>query len=411
MTETKYTHFSEEVIDLRELIRTLWAKKWLILGVTFIAGLAAFLVSSFLVPERYQAAAFITITEPNLRAELETSIQTEPVPLETSGLVELAESAELQALTFSALGVTDYEQQRSYEFSAVMQGEGQLRLGVTTEDPVLAAEAANAWAGVVSERLNELYGTSQETLTILESEAAQAKIAWAEAQEALETYLPECQVESLTVELSEQKKNLARYINQIEGNRLLISDAETMLAQLVIEEDGEVLATGTALSIIALQQRAAGGVSGTQFQIQGDQIMGVDYPADKGRETLLGLIAALQEQNLDFEMEIELIQEGLGEISSQLESERFKVDQLSQERDLARQAYTALSSQLEETRITWAQEDRPVKIGAQAVVPQHRSSPNVLLLTALVALMASVLSILVVLLAGWFQEGEHENKL
>jgi len=184
-----------------------------------------------------------------------------------------------------------------------------------------------------------------------------------------------------------------------------------LLAQLVLEEDGEVLATGTALSIIALQQRAAGGISGTQFQIQGDQIMGVDYAADKGRETLLGLIAALQEQNLDFEMEIELIQEGLGEISSQLESERFKVDQLSQERDLARQAYTALSSQLEETRITWAQEDRPVKIGAQAVVPQHRSSPNVLLLTALVALMASVLSILVVLLEGWFQEGEHENKL
>jgi len=402
MTETKDTHFSEEVIDLRELIRTLWAKKWLILGVTFIAGLAAFLVSSFLVPERYQAAAFITITEPNLRAELETSIQTEPVPLETSGLAELAESAELQALTFSALGVTDYEQQRSYEFSAVMPGEGQLRLGVTTEDPVLAAEAANAWAGVVSERLNELYGTSQETLTILESETAQAKIAWAEAQEALETYLPESQAESLGVELSEQKETLARYLDQVEGNQMLISDADALLSQLVLENDGGDLATGTSLSIIALQQRAAGEISGTQFQIQGDQIMGVDYAADKGRETLLGLIAALQEQNLDFEMEIELIQEGLGEISSRLESERFKVDQLSQERDLARQAYTALSSQLEETRITWAQEDRLVRIGAGAVEPQEPRGPNSLLNTALAVLIGGMLAIGGILLNDWW---------
>jgi len=402
MTETKDTHFSEEVIDLRELIRTLWAKKWLILGVTFIAGLAAFLVSSFLVPERYQAAAFITITEPNLRAELETSIQTEPVPLETSGLVELAESAELQALTFSALGVTDYEQQRSYEFSAVMPGEGQLRLGVTTEDPVLAAEAANAWAGVVSERLNELYGTSQETLTILESETAQAKIAWAEAQEALETYLPESQAESLGVELSEQKETLARYLDQVEGNQMLISYADALLSQLVLENDGGDLATGTSLSIIALQQRAAGEISGTQFQIQGDQIMGVDYAADKGRETLLGLIAALQEQNLDFEMEIELIQEGLGEISSRLESERFKVDQLSQERDLARQAYTALSSQLEETRITWAQEDRLVRIGAGAVEPQEPRGPNSLLNTALAVLIGGMLAIGGILLNDWW---------
>ncbi len=238
MTEKRETLYIEEVIDLRELIRTLWAKKWIILGVTIMAGLVAFLVSSYLVPERYQSASFVTITEPVLRTEFETSIQANPVQLETSGLAELAEAAEFQEQVFEQLGITDLKEQQTIEVAALMQGEGQLRLQVTSEDPTLAAKAANAWAAALSERLNELYGTSQETLENLESDAARAMIDWSSAQEALETFLPESQVYALEVELSEEKRALARYLDRVEGNLLLISDVKALLSQLGLEDTG-----------------------------------------------------------------------------------------------------------------------------------------------------------------------------
>ena len=400
------SYFQDDMINLRELVKTLLKHKWIIIGATALAGLAAFLVSSFLLSARYQASAYLAIADPGFRAELETSIQNDPIQLETSGLPELAEAAEMQQLTFAELGIADLEKQRAYEWSAVMQGEGQLQLRVTAGEPGLAAEAANAWAGVVSNRLNEIYSPTAETLKTLESEVTQAKANLSVTQAALESYLPKSQVESLEVELAEEKKALARYLSCVEGNNLLVSDAETMLAQLVLEEDGGDLATGTALSIIALQQRAAGGISGTQFQIQGDQIMGVDYSVIEGRDALIGLVSALREQNVGFEMEIELKQEEIGVISSLLESERFKMEQLTQERNLARQAYTALSSQLEETRITMAQEERPARIGVKAVEPNKPSGPNSKLNTALAVLIGGMLAVGGVLLWNWWIEEE-----
>ncbi len=141
-----------------------------------------------------------------------------------------------------------------------------------------------------------------------------------------------------------------------------------------------------------------------QFQVEGNQIMGIDYPAEEGRVALLGLIKALEEQIVGFEMEIRFIQDGIGEISSRWEAERFKVEQLTQERDLARQAYTALSSQLEASRITVAQEERPARIGAQAVEPIDPSSPNALLNTALAVVIGGMLAVGGVLFKDWWSK-------
>ena len=62
------------------------------------------------------------------------------------------------------------------------------------------------------------------------------------------------------------------------------------------------------------------------------------------------------------------------------EEEQYQIDILTQERDLARQAYTALSSQLKETRII---ENNSIKIGAKAILPNKAIGPNTGLITGL----------------------------
>ena len=65
----------------------------------------------------------------------------------------------------------------------------------------------------------------------------------------------------------------------------------------------------------------------------------------------MDFIAAISDQNEELSSEIDALGARISALVVTLEAEQFKVDQLSQERDLARTAFTALANQLEETRI------------------------------------------------------------
>lgn len=404
MTEKIERFYVEEVIDLRELIQALWRKKWLIVGVTFLTGVATLLISSFLVQKSYQSAAYVTITEPRLITELEPSIQTNPVIFETSGLSELAESAELQELTLLELGVIDFQQQQTYEFTASLQGEGQLRLRVTAEDPTLAADAANTWADVVIMRINQLYGIDEESLLTLELEVSMAKANWEAAQLTLEKHLPESRLDSLELQLSASRSMMSKSLKEIDCNQLLISDIQALQTQIESQNPADILSTGTSVSMITLQQRAATIQQETSVHLQIDQNWQVDLTVAEAVVILQQFIDALVSQNQELGEDLISLENEISELVLSLEKEQYRVDQLSQERDLARQTYTALSSQLEETRITMAQEDRPAKLGANAVEPMVPSGPRILLITALAAMIGAMLAVGVVLFRNWWIE-------
>ena len=408
MSETPQSYYYDDMIDLRELVKTLLKYKWIIIAATLLAALAAFLVSFYLLPAKYEAKAYVTITEPIIRAELEPSIQVSPTIPDTGALAELAEAEAILDQVAVSLKLTNYIEENEPDMEASLQGKSQLRLQVTTTDPEIAAQIANGWAQVLVLRLNDLYGTGNSTIVVLESEVQKAKVNWNNAQEALETYLPQSKVEILEVQLSEQKNSLARYLNRIEQNRILISDAEALKSQLSVIDMDLNLSTGSALSIIALQQRAAGGISGTQFQFQADEVLGQGYLVEAGKNDIERLIAALKTQNEELNGELNKIEDSVGELSVALESERYNVELLAQERDLARNAYNALANQLEETRITQSQEEHSAKIGAEAMIPRKTSAPNVLIITGLTAILGGIIAVIAVIIYAWWVSDEEE---
>ena len=92
MTDHQNPTQYEEIIDVRKFIRALLHYKWLIIGASFLGAVAAFIVSSYLISAKYEANAYVTLTEPIIRAELESSIQVSPTLPETGALAELAEA-------------------------------------------------------------------------------------------------------------------------------------------------------------------------------------------------------------------------------------------------------------------------------------------------------------------------------
>lgn len=402
MTENRDILFAEETIDLRFFLITLWRKKWIIALAMVLCGLAAFLVSSYLVSERYEAEAFITITEPTLITELETSIQANLAMFETSGLPGLAESTALKDLTFSVMGIMAYDEQSAYDFSASMQGNGQLKLGVSGVDPTLTAEAANTWAGVMKERLNEIYGIGEETITSLEGEVTQAEDNWSEAQLALEAYLSESRLNSADLQLAAARSILMVSLQEIDHNQLLLADIQALLHQIEEFDQSEALTTGTALSLITLQQRAAASQGDPLLQIQIEQSMKTDLSGPEAKLVLLELEKALLDQNQLLEEEVSDLEEEIIELALVLEKEQYRIAQLTEDRDLSRHVYTALSSQLEETRITQAQEESWPMISAPAIVPREPVGPNVFLYTVLASLLALFACLMLFLFIDWW---------
>lgn len=405
MSENQSPYPSEVVIDLRELIQTLLNYKWVIIAVTILAALGVFLVSVFIIPPKYQASAVVTLIEPIIEAELETSIRFSPTMPDTGALADFAEADELVDQVIDRLDLEDYFEKNDPDLDASLKGSSQIHLQVTTNDPARSAQISNAWAQVLVNRLNDLYGTGEKDIATLESEVENAREDWNETQAALEAYLPESKVEVLEVQLSQAKDLLSFYLNKIDHNQLLISDALALQKQLSIFRPNEPLATGNALAVIALQQRASGGISGTQFQVQGSEILGEGYSVLMGRESIQELMNAIQEQNADLENKVPKLESRIETLSVELEEERFKVDQLKQERDLARNAFTALSNQLTETRITQAQDQSSAKIGAPAVEPREESAPNIPLNTLVAAFLGMLISVSGSFLYDWWQKG------
>lgn len=404
MTDHQNLAQYEKIIDVKKIIRALLHYKWLIIGASFLGALAAFLVSSNLVSSKYEASSYVIFTEAFITAELDSSIQVSPSMPDTGALDKLAEADDVIRKISEVLNLDLLSEENKVELVATLQGKSQLHLQVTATDPELAAQIANTWGAEMVLLLNELYGTGEQTIAGLKVEVQRAKEQWSQTQRVLEEYLPGSKVEVLEVQLNAAKNNLNAYLVKIELNGLLISDAETLQKQLDVFNPGDILPTENVLYLIALKQRTAGGISGTQFQFQGVEILGKNYTVEEGRNSIKEFISAIEDQNSSLTTELSTLEQSISNLSVELESEMFKVEQLSQERDLTRNAYNALANQLEETRITQAQDEHFAQIGAQAVVPLKPSGPRKLMNTGLAGVIGFLLSVSLVFVWDWWKE-------
>jgi capsular polysaccharide biosynthesis protein len=186
MSENHEPNYYDDVINLRELVKTLLKYKWIIIGATVLAALAALLTSKFILPPKYEAAAYVGITLPSFEVDLEPSINN-PSPLDdyrlltetTKALPDLAEAVEVWLSVCEEMDLTCLgEDNDKPDLEAALVGTSQLKLTVTSDDPEQAAEFANLWAKEVIKRWDLIYGIGDIDLIQLDEEVAQALEKW-----------------------------------------------------------------------------------------------------------------------------------------------------------------------------------------------------------------------------------------
>jgi len=402
--------YYEDMIDLRALIKTLWKYKWIIIGTSFLAALAAFLVSKFVLPPQYESSTQIGIRRETFYADFEPSIEN-PSGLEdyrnlsdlTKSLPQLAEAEDIVLSVCETMGmICTGEDNNRPDLEAALLGVNQLKLTASCESPQACADFANAWAEEVITRWNTLYGNEAVDLDQIVNEVEDARENWDRTQAALEAYLPESRVKVVETQLNQAKHELNQSLLDIENNNRIIGDADALDARLANLPQESELSLGNALSLIALQQRSSGGISGAQFQLPEGALLGGGYSVTAARESIGFLTASLTDQNQELAGTLPELENKITDLALELENENHQIIQLAVERDRAKGAYQALAGYLDEVTLNLRYQGKSAYLLAQGRVPEEESGLSEVIVILVCMIIIGITTSIVLIFHDWW---------
>ena len=400
---------ANEAVDLRWIAAWVRRRGGWILSATIGAAVVG-LILGFVLPDQYGSSAYLLMMDPVVEAELDDRISAEPVLPDQTGLGQLAETpAMLEPIYQAALDEAWIDADTTFakfagKLWATETATSQLQLTVRNRDPQVAAILCNQWARHVSDRFNDLFGVGAAELKRATMALDQKQAAWNEAAEALVEALASSRKSALEVQVEQAGQSVQAYLAKIRSIDLLCSDIEAYqqrLAKGYGEGDRRAADLGDVLSLLGLKQAATRAVSGLELQIAATGEfggMGGVGGGDHLREQAGRLIGSLTEERERLKEQIAGLEERLIRLRSELESAKYEVSRLTTKRDLARRAYEAMASHVEDIRLSSSGEGNAVKIAARAVPLEEPISPQPLKLMVLAALAALILSTLALLL-------------
>jgi uncharacterized protein involved in exopolysaccharide biosynthesis len=405
---------SEDEIDIREIVNTLYRYKWFILGITLVAVLIVFVYTKFLQPRLYTAQAQVLITKPLFTTNLDPSIEIVPQTPEGTVLRDLALAADLLWGVYTTpdiIQVLDEGQtfpQFADGMSAKLAGTSKLILSVSADKPETAAAIVNVWAEQFAARVNSIFSVNQDAVTSIVKEIEKARDAWDAAETELLANLADGMgiVEKQKVELASKSAALDLYARTLIQLDLLASDTRSLQARLAhqLEESPESpLGVEYRLGLISLYQRAAGGRELIQVQLTEPTTMGVQTAAD-AQASLEALTASLGTQKKELMDSQDQLRQEITQAAYDLETAEYQLKRLTTERDLTLETYQALSAQLEETNIDLARGDLTAKIASSGLAPQLPASNRTLIKTLIAGVLAFAMACFGALLVSWWKK-------
>jgi len=417
--ETPQTYNDVE-IDLRKVVLTLWRGRWVIIALTLVAAVAAFALSKWVLPERYQAIAHVTITKPIL--VFQDAVDTGGITIGASlpDLVSVVELSTTQSLlekvTASPEIANSWDDDTESLISMVeafIVGWDQVRLQVSDKDPVRAADLTNAWAERVAEQINMLYGVDAIAQD-LDAQVVHALDKYSDAQAALEDELSKSQVVALGKHLNSTANDLTCVLSRNSAAARIIEDLQIFEQGLRAQSGNASLTLGDALALTTLQQRTsasqicASGTQNPQLQFGTDTLF--DIPVAQAFTTIAQMKVALQTQQPLLGEEQARLEEEIPSLKRDLENAQYQVTQLTQARDQAQALHAALLQQQGRINIILMTSAKIATISSPAVTPEKKSSPNTVMNTALGGIMGLILGVFWIFVAGWWREGDVEQK-
>ena len=402
------------LFDIRQYINLLNRHKWIVIGLSFLFALLAFVISAFVLPPRYKSSALIGVTNPSVEVNLEPTIN-ELYPLDdfrqltetTKGLPNLAESDDVLLTVCEEMGLVCLGDGNDLpNVEAELIGTNQLKLVVISDEASVSADFANYWSAEIIKRWEWMYGNADIDLDKLQSDLDTAYDSWNMAQKTLEEYLPESQINYLDIQLAQARNSLLSYLDEIKWNELIIQDAKSYSDRLGFQDQASNLLIGDSLSLIGILQRMSGGLSGTQLQLADSNLYGEGFSVSNGRDLSDEIVITLENENDQLRDKVSELESEIIDLSVLLEQEQSRILVLEQDRDQLWNSYQSQVLFYEEVRIAKLNNYQVANILSNAVEPEEEESIT-LIITALSLITGLLVSLFGFLIYDWWKLPEN----
>lgn len=439
----------EPGLDLSWYVRVLWKRRWLIVLVTLLCGVLAFLGSQLL-PKQYRAVATLFIQPPLFASELR------PEPLSVESYQSIVQSPAILEMTRQELvqgGAIDPEapigsmeteihlsRTRNEGFTPIID------LVVKSESPALAKLVANTWADVAIresaglatrgrestlEFIQREYPTARQRLEDVEKELREAEDRYERELHALQNswgdrivaFQKELDIEAREQQLEALRWGLTDGIVTARELKLQIESGRKNLEQvkLALQEQPQFLLLSKAISDDALWEKI-----GRDFDDDiGQALSNLKLESQEVNPVYIGLVERLADAQIRLEtlateraqtlQQIDELQMEVSELNQSILERKLALEKLTRQRDTelslknrerdflvtaleravesSRTTFQTLAQKREESLLATAEQDQDIKIGTYAVEPRIPVSPRPLLNTVAalaIGLMGSV---------------------
>jgi succinoglycan biosynthesis transport protein ExoP len=409
----------EDEIDLRAYVTILFRHKFWIAGLSLIAALTAFGVSS-LMPPTYEATALVAAIKPSYliqfdprvqtvqtQSDLQPSYRAYPALALGDGLV-----AKLEGALAAELSSTPYP---LAELQKKMEAQGGtdasiIELTVKDEDPERAATIVNLWAELFVESTNQLYGKSEQDLALFEGQLPEAEQVLSSAEQALIDFQALNQAGILGTQLESKRTALGQYLAGARMLRMIIEDAKSLHARLSTQDPSlrASLSDEIASLFVEIESLNSDGLP-IQLQLSGQQGLSEKTVGEQATY-LASLIRALEDKCVILEAEAEGLEPDILRLQQRLQEEQTREGRLSMARGIAEETYRTLTRKVAETRIAAQDTEASVRLASRAAVPSIPVAPRRLMNTLLAGALGFCVGVLGAFGVEYWRSGTPERE-
>lgn len=402
--------YVDDEIDLRKWLDVLLAKKWWILGLTLLAAVIGFGVTSLL-PKTYEATAVAAVTQLRNQLRFDARIETVGnISINYQSFASLALSDVVVKELFDSLDVLPDGVEMPAQMRGHLKAEARsdlIHLTASAADPYTAETIANRWIEIYVPHVNHVYKSqADEQLPFFIDQLASAELELEQTQQALMEFQSRNPELILANQLLALETTLANTLNNRKTIDFLLDDIRSLIDQLGAQSPNAPISAAAQLSAIYLQTRAfTEGEVPLPVQVQFSMPENPPSAAEQIRE-LEALAGAMEAQAAALEAQIQALDPQIKAVQSDLQNALNEIDNLTRKQTVSQETFLALARKVQETRISSEDVSGQVKLASIALANDEPASPRRLLITAVAGAAGFMIVVMLVLFVEWWRSAD-----
>lgn len=403
----------DETIDLRPYVDAVFRRRWVILIATLIGVLLA--IAFYFFQASYQATALVVITEPTQQLQFDPRItDVTDLGILLRAYPELATSDEVltrlmaEARPLSGDTLVSLTQLREMMKVEVGVDPRLMRLIVRSGSAQLAADLANTWAGILVATVDEMYRNPGGNVDFYNAQLRQTQAQLSAAEQSLVTFQSDSRMGIVDNELASLATLQAAYLADQRQLSLALDDIGAIRRQIEAGS-GDTISWADQLTALMLQldvyeMAQPTPMSGSDFQLQLDAQSNLTTATRQEQIQQLDQLAQTAQVSLaTIDLRLVELEPRLFALQAEKEDIFHQYEELTRNRDVAKETYLTLARKLDEERISAAGPGIQLQLASPAAVPERPTRTSLLLLVLLGATAGLLISLAILLLQTWWQ--------